>query len=444
MPPTKVAKSKSPTTPPQEDARWKLLQGNCLDVLPTLPAMSIDSVVTDPPYELNFMGSKNSWDRTGIAFNEEMWRYVLRALKPGGHLLAFSGTRTYHRMACAIEDAGFEIIDCIFWCYGSGFPKSHNVSKAIDKMYGYEREKVRMSPRAATSGTMANGQDTRPWIEKSREVGYHEVDGDTAISEEAQLFQGIGSALKPALEPICLAIRPLKGSIQQNVREFGTGGLNIDACRIGASGETQKLPSTEKCSTVSVGGYLNSRVGVQIPKGRWPANLIHDGSDEATAGFPKVGASKRTTVTRGGGTEDGPSFGSPSGEYGQDEPAGSAARYFYSAKASRTDRDEGLDDLPVQNTGSMQGNTDGSLTGGRIPQGRNTHTTVKPTSLMQWLVRLITPPGGTVLDPFTGSGSTGKACGFEGFKFLGIEMTEEYIEIARRRILFGYTNKPKK
>jgi len=376
-----------------------------------------------------------SWDST--LPDPEVWRAVLRVLKPGGYLLAFSGTRTYHRMVSAIEDAGFEVRDCLMWVYGSGFPKSHNVSKGIDKMYGHERDKKVFERKPG----MAKSWDTGG----GRGFSGTEAVVDTPISEEAEAWDGWGSALKPSLEPICLAMRPLDGNIQRNVREHGTGALNIEACRIGASGGTQKLPSTEKCSTVSVGGYLNSRVGA---KGRWPANLIHDGSDEATAGFPKVGASKRTTVVRGGGTEDGPSFGSPQGEYGQDEPAGSAARYFYCAKASARDRDEGLEDLAVQRTGGMQATLDGTMLTGsgndRTTVRANIHTTVKPTSLMQWLVRLITPPGGTVLDPFTGSGSTGKACGFEGFKFVGIEMTEEYIEIARRRILFGYTNKPKK
>lgn len=405
MPPTKVAKSKSPTTPPQEDARWKLLQGNCLDVLPTLPAMSIDSVVTDPPYELNFMGSKNSWDRTGIAFNEEMWRYVLRALKPGGHLLAFSGTRTYHRMACAIEDAGFEIRDQLAWTYGSGMPKSHDVSKGIDKMYGHQREqKVYQS---------------KPGMAKSWDTGSGKgFSGTTAvvndpISEEAETWNGWGSGLKPCWEPICLAMRPLDGNIQRNVREHGTGSLNIDGCRIGDSGgSTAERPSGVRQARHSVTGYQTSHKSLPINKGRWPGNICTDGSDEVLALFPKTG----------------------------DE---SAARFFYCAKASARDRDEGLEDLHAKDAGSLQFRANGDF-GDDIPQRKNVHTTVKPTSLMQWLVRLITPPGGTVLDPFTGSGSTGKACGFEGFRFVGIEMTEEYIEIALRRILFGYTNKPKK
>lgn len=369
-----------------------------------------------------FMGK--SWDST--LPDPEVWRAVLRVLKPGGYLLAFSGTRTYHRMVSAIEDAGFEVRDCLMWVYGSGFPKSHNVSKGIDKMYGHERRVVSQVTDRRGDGTVLG-------------VGHSPaMTDDTPISEEAEVWDGWGSALKPSLEPICLAMRPLDGNIQRNVREHGTGALNIEACRIGTDGGTRRLEQTP----VGPSGWrTGGEIGV-TGSGRWPANLCHDGSEEVLALFPKTGASPKSKPR----SPDGPaqatwSLGREGGtQVGYDEPAGlSAARFFYCAKASARDRDEGLEDLHAKDAGSLQFRANGDF-GDDIPQRKNVHTTVKPTSLMQWLVRLITPPGGTVLDPFTGSGSTGKACGLEGFRFTGIEMTEEYIEIARKRIAFGYAN----
>lgn len=380
-----------------------------------------------------FMGK--SWDST--LPDPEVWRAVLRVLKPGGYLLAFSGTRTYHRMVSAIEDAGFEVRDCLMWVYGSGFPKSHNVSKGIDKMYGHERRVVSQVTDRRGDGTVLG-------------VGHSgAMTDDTPISEEAEVWDGWGSALKPSLEPICLAMRPLDGNIQRNVREHGTGALNIEACRIGS--EVRVNPSRGTATARSAGCFrqgwgFKAGVSENVAKGRWPANLCHDGSEEVLALFPKTGASPKSKPRSPDGPAQAPSsLGREGGtQVGYDEPAGlSAARFFYCAKASARDRDEGLEDLHAKDAGSLQFRANGDF-GDDIPQRKNVHTTVKPTSLMQWLVRLITPPGGTVLDPFTGSGSTGKACGLEGFKFLGIEMTEEYIEIARRRILFGYTNKPKK
>ncbi len=419
---------------------FKILHGNCLDILPTLPAMSVDAVVCDPPYELGFMGK--SWDSTGIANDPEMWGYVLRALKPGGYLLAFSGTRTYHRMACAIEDGGFDIRDCIMWTYGSGFPKSHNISKGIDKADGWEREKKVFEQKPG----MAKSWDTG----SGKGFSGTEAVVDEPISDDAKMWDGFGSALKPSLEPICVAQRPLIGSIQQNVRAYGTGGLNIDACRIG----TEEMAVTRSngvniSQNRAMAAANTGRVDAGTKTGRWPANLCHDGSPEILELFPHQKGVYGAKVAPSGGPkgvyyhaaegEKRPSAGTHITKGTKDD--GSAARFFYCAKASRVDRDQGLDDMPLQNTGSMQGNVDGTLTGGLIPQGANIHPTVKPTSLMQWLVRLVTPPGGTVLDPFTGSGSTGKACGFEGFNFLGIEMDDQYLEIAKRRILFGYQNR---
>jgi len=376
-----------------------LLHGDCLDRLRELPDCSIDACVTDPPYGLSFMGKAWDYDVPGA----EVWREVLRVLKPGGHLLAFAGTRTQHRMAVQIEDAGFEIRDMIAWVYGSGFPKSLDVSKAIDKCNGDPNRLHKFTAWMRTTGLTARQLDEitgtnmgghyltaasqpaiptaalwkliRPhcgdvpaWvdelvqrIEAEREVlgqktagianpddhDRHTIGGSTSVvvditapaTPEAQQWAGWGTALKPALEPITVARKPLVGTVAANVLEHGTGAINVDGCRVGTS------------------------------SGRWPANLIHDGSDE-----PR-------------------------------ELLGDAARFFYCAKASKADRGEG-----------------------------NMHPTVKPTELMRYLCRLVTPPGGVVLDPFMGSGSTGKAAALEGFRFIGIERDPNYLAIAQQRI----------
>ena len=321
----------------------RVFLGDCRDVLKTLPDNSVDSVVTDPPYELGFMGK--SWDSSGIAYDVTVWAECLRVLKPGGHLLAFAGTRTQHRMAVNIEDAGFEIRDMIAWVYGSEFPKSENVGN------------------------------------------------------------GWGTALKPALEPITVARKPLVGTVAANVLRHGTGALNVDGCRVG---------------TDAGWSYPNGRGGsgwhgreslatnltdpIAATQGRWPANLIHDGSDEVVGLFPQSSGghwsykqAKDVGIYQHGlkDMEDA----------GTDKTTGSAARFFYCAKASKADRD-----------------------------ADNKHPTVKPTALMRYLCRLVTPPGGVVLDPFTGSGSTGKAAILEGFRFIGIEREAEYVEIAKARI----------
>ncbi len=344
--------------------------GDCLDVLKTLADNSVDSVVTDPPYGLSFMGKHWDYDVPG----SDVWAECLRVLKPGGHLLAFAGTRTQHRMAVNIEDAGFEIRDMIAWVYGSGFPKSLDVSKAIDKAAGAEREMVRVKPRAETSGTMAGSTDTRPWIEKSRELGYHEVAGKDPVTAAAAAWQGFGTALKPALEPVTVARKPLVGTVAANVLAHGCGALNIDASRIPTdpSVDDPRLGGAGTWSSDKMkyrGGYAGERFSSSA-LGRWPANLIHDGSDDVAREFP-----------------DG------------------NARFFYQAKTSKKDRGDG-----------------------------NSHPTVKPTDLMRYLCRLVTPPGGIVLDPFMGSGSTGKAAVLEGFRFIGIEREPAYMDIATARI----------
>ena len=392
----------------------RIIAGDCRDVLRTLPEASVDSVVTDPPYHLTqasrgghartnnpdmphgrhrigdkgFMGKQ--WDGGDVAFRAETWVEVLRVLKPGGHLVAFGGTRTYHRMVCAIEDAGFEIRDQLGWVYGSGFPKSRNL-----------------------------GGEWKGW----------------------------GTALKPAWEPIVLARKSLVGTVEANVHAHGTGALNIDGCRIPADDEayarnhsgdrghggTRSIDDTGATSMRPGGGNASAT-------GRWPANILHDGSEEVMAAFPQASGAVAPVTNR---NADGDATRNAYGKYrggratsDQRDGGGSAARFFYCAKADRADRNAGLDGMPErpllwssgeQNPGAFQ-----SSNTKRAAQ--NNHPTVKPTDLMRWLCRLITPPGGIVLDPFAGSGSTLKAAEMEGFSAIGVELEAEYIEIARRRI----------
>lgn len=371
---------------------------------------SIDAVVTDPPYGLSKQPDMNEvlrhwlngddYIHTGGGFmgktwdsfvpGPSIWKEVFRVLKPGGHLLAFFGTRTYDLGTLAIRLAGFEIRDQIDWVYGSGFPKSLDVSKAT---------------------------------------------GD-------EQWQGWGTALKPAHEPICVARKPLAGTVAENVLQFGTGGMNIDECRIELNGDFKSVANGRPSITGLSDNYDPSTANQPDTQGRFPANFIHDGSDEVVSLFPgKAGASAPVK-----GTED--SQASTGNVTGQRErvpgvfhaDSGSAARFFYCAKASKSDRDEGV--LLAKTTAAemtdREPDTDGLNSpragAGRTSGARNNHPTVKPTALMQWLVRLVTPPGGKVLDPFTGSGSTGKACAIEGFDFIGFEMDPHYCEIAKQRI----------
>ncbi len=382
-----------------------------------MPEASVDSIVTDPPYGLGFMGK--SWDspggvgdfpmrrttaantvNTGVSrqggrqrstvdfakrqarearqFQEwsEAWASAaLRVAKPGAHLLAFGGTRMFHRLACAIEDAGWEIRDTIMWVYGSGFPKSHN----------------------------------GPWG---------------------------GTALKPAWEPIIVARKSLDGTVEQNHAKHGTGALNIDGCRIALNGD-YKCGANGRPSQTGLGdNYKPERANLHSDEGRWPANLIHDGSEEVVGLFPQTESGKPAGIKAGGQKNAYGMFagGIPVTGFGD---AGSAARFFYCAKASRQDRNEGCEDLPdaVELIGAA-GHKTNPMTGKPVVDvpRKNNHPTVKPTALMRYLCRLVTPAGGLVLDPFTGSGSTGKAATLEGFRFVGIEREAEYVEIARRRI----------
>ncbi|WP_429942009.1 DNA-methyltransferase [Achromobacter xylosoxidans] len=360
--------------------RYALHPGDCIEAMRGMPESSVDAIVTDPPYELGFMGK--AWDSTGIAYNVEVWREALRVLKPGGHLLAFGGSRTYHRLAAAIDDAGFEIRDQIMWIYGSGFPKSHNLDGA---------------------------------------------------------WSGWGTALKPAHEPICVARKPLAGTVAANVLAYSTGALNIDGCRVEHQSEADREAATPQGRVTGKSGALagkvqhdNGRSEFARPDttlGRWPANVIHDGSEEVLQAFPDAPGQLAAVSTTAPSPKTSDVYGAMrrDGEASADSEnhgavgfkmrpgarrldTGSAARFFYCAKASKSDRG-----------------------------AENSHPTVKPTDLMRYLCRLVTPPGGLVLDPFMGSGSTGKAAILEGFRFVGCELSAEYIEIARARIQHAAT-----
>jgi DNA modification methylase len=416
---------------------YKILHGNNLDILPTLPDNSVDSIVTDPPYELGFMGKK--WDSSGIAYSVELWQQCLRVLKPGGHLLSFGGTRTWHRVAVGMEDAGFEIRDSMAWLYGSGFPKSLDVSKAIDKQAGAEREVLGRNPN---SREQAGKENT---LYESGTVG--KTAYETAPSTpEAQQWQGWGTALKPAFEPIVVARKPIEGTVANNVLKWGTGGLNIDGSRIGrAEGDNSSAgnrTATFGTQETNSGGD-GSGGWEQNSSGRWPANII---LDPYTAELldEQSGQSKstRSEMTSNPGSVYGSGKGLPShtGIYGHND-SGGASRFFYVAKASKRDRNEGLDELLETTAADMvdrepdsAGMNSPRAGAGRTSGAKNFHPTVKPTTLMEYLIKLVTPRGGVVLDPFTGSGSTGKAAILQGFDFIGIEMTEEYLPIIEGRL----------
>ena len=413
----------------------RVFQGDCREVLRGLPDNSVDSVVTDPPYELGFMGKK--WDGTGIAYDVTVWEECLRVLKPGGHILAFGGSRTFHRMAVAIEDAGFEIRDSIAWFYGSGFPKSLNISKAIDKKAGALRNE-------GQGFTVAGRTDRN--LPNPIFQGYIPP---APATPDAQQWEGWGTALKPAHEPIVVGRKPFaKGStVAANVLEWGVGGLNIDASRTGTSGGTKIADddikvSRESKSVNAYGDGLHGPFGKPIVGlGRWPANVI---LDEYSAGL--LDEQSGVSVSRAGVQ---PKFGRSGGIMGVKMPrhdagtpfghsdTGGASRFFYVAKANKRDRNEGLDGLDdrVGENGNKWTDQD-YRRGDDAPTTarKNFHPTVKPTALMRYLIKLVTPAGGTVLDPFTGSGSTGKAALLDGYKFVGAELTEEYLPIIEGRL----------
>ena len=387
----------------------ELWHGDCRDVLPLLAPVS--AVVTDPPYGLSFMGKRWDYDVPPT----DLWALVLDRLLQGGHLLAFAGTRTQHRMAVRIEDAGFEIRDMLAWVYGSGFPKSLDVGKAIDKAAGAER---RIIAEGAPVKRMIPGADqhaTGSWIKDNGRVFVPTT--TEPATEAARQWDGWGTALKPSFEPITLARKPLAGTVASNVMEHGSGALNIDGCRVGFSGPADEAESKGKNrhADFNSGPRDNAVFGADNrprgengnynPPGRWPANLIHDGSDEVLALFPLTTSVGHTPAARGRGGL------STSGHAGQDgiaerhHEAGSAARFFYCAKAAASERGDG-----------------------------NNHPTVKPLALMRWLLTLVATPGGLVLDPFLGSGSTGVAAADLGLRFVGIERDRRHFDTACERI----------
>ena len=459
-----------------ENNNYKLYQGSMLDMLEVIEQNSIDSIITDPPYELNFMNK--GWDNSGIAFQSDTWKKCYEVLKPGGYLLAFGGSRTFHRIACAIEDAGFEIRDTIMWLYGSGFPKSMDISKQIDKrpnrsyenlnlfgkklkeqreQKGYSKNDIDKIMGTNTAYAWWEGRnylgefkiqlpdkenyeklkeilelnDDMDFIfeEAEREIigqkeklesyqyknnNVYQTNGDKEkviiditipSTDLAKQWQGWGTALKPSFEPIIVARKPFKGSLVDNVIEYGVGGINIDECRVETN---DKLKEQKNGKNSLFGGLRNieNMSGNYIPNnnGRFPANTILT--------YDEI-------------------------------PSDERLRYFYCAKASKKDRDEGLEDFEYKKFYSTLNTKNGSgerLDGGNTPIRKNTHPTVKPTSLMQYLVRLVNSDEAIILDPFNGSGSTGKAVMYENkernknYKYIGIELTEEYLPIAKARI----------
>ncbi len=452
-----------------------ILLGDCIERMRELESNSVDAVVTDPPYGWSFMGK--AWDNFDIekrrqqqfnrpprkdgksrgqgdpalcagiydqstkgnrnfqAFTELYCKEVYRVLKPGGHMLVFCGPRTYHRMACGVEDAGFEIRDQLQWLFGSGFPKSHDISKAIDKAAGAEREVV--GERCSPDGVLYSARQPKEW----RQAGFGENYITAPATPEAKQWQGWGTALKPANEPIVLARKPLeKGlTVAQNVAKWGVGGLNIDESRIGTDDKIESVSNQNiRGHLIGSGGSSKERdtVYVQNVKGRWPANVLLDEVAaemlDEPSGIREGGHNPKRKV-------DAKSNFTGDHYYGDDfrDKPGGASRFFYVAKASKRERNAGLEGEIKEKQGARPNSADST---GKFPDhdhrptGGNNHPTVKPIKLMEYLIKLITPPGGIVLDPFMGSGSTGVAAKRLGFEFIGIEMNEEYVEIANKRI----------
>ena len=493
----------------------KLHNSDCITKMQEMinDGIQVDSVVTDPPYELGFMGK--SWDSTGIAFQPDTWKLAYQLLKPGGHLLAFSGSRTYHRMAVAIEDAGFEIRDQIMWLYGSGFPKSLNIGKSIDKKLGAKRKVIGKKYGKGGENLNKLSREGKGDSEDATGLGAYgvgakqtniEIDITEPATDEAKEWEGWGTALKPAHEPVVMARKPLsEKSIVDNVLKHGTGGINIDASRI--EGDVKhpdtnpdfrdqgkkskeaigidklsfgqvtgaKRKKTQRKPRSKEGVWTEDNSGMKAagsefadadPRGRFPANVMHDGSDAVQEIFPNT-KSVSVSRERKGGSEFGQNSGwnkhnnKDSGlmpAYGDE---GSASRYFYCAKTSKSERNLGLEDFELVDGRLTHGKGlsnvvrkcpehDESIPSGKsvygcgcefqfdnsnqVKQTKNNHPTVKPVELMKYLCRMVTPKGGIVLDPFMGSGSTGIAAKDEGFDFIGIEMEEEYFNIASSRI----------
>jgi DNA modification methylase len=402
----------------------KLINNDCLLAMKEMPDNSIDAIVTDPPYGLSFMGKKWDYDVP----SQEIWEECLRVLKPGGYLLSFAGTRTQHRMAVRIEDAGFEIRDMIAWVYGSGFPKSLNIGKAVDKIQGNERIKTGEIKHHAQKGVAV--------AEERGAIGGGAFGQakDEELTKGTSEWEGWGTSLKPALEPITVARKPLeKGlNIAQNCLKWGVGGINIDESRVGTEDTRQKTGGAiEGSGWGTKGGAI---AGSEL--GRFPANLIHDGSDEVVGLFPQTGKSSGGRIGNKGSALNMMGNNYEAGNPGFGD-SGSAARFFYCAKASKSERNRGLDEF--EPTRHADRNIDNGV-GGDNPRNRtntpkkNFHPTVKPIALMEYLVKLVSKEGHTVLDPFMGSGSTGIACKKLGREFIGIELDADYCKIAEARI----------
>lgn len=426
----------------------QLIGGDCLAIMPTLEPNSVDTIITDPPYGLKFMGK--AWDH-GVP-GAPFWAEALRVAKPGAMLLAFGGTRTWHRLAAAIEDGGWEMRDTLMWIYGQGFPKSHDISKAIDKAAGAERKAVRKR-------TDGRGKWNLKMQRDHGDTGIGHADGskqtymETApATEAAALWDGWGTALKPAWEPIILAMKPIDGTFASNAQTWGVAGLNVDGGRIGGidPANAKRLGRNYTTENTNFGGGQVQQIKAAIvggnPAGRWPANVLFD---EAAAAQLDAMSGERSSGGKAAGTYA--NSGKSGGIMGETvervqhnhfEPStGGASRFFYCAKASRAERNAGLDGMPEreqgQRYGTIQDARPNTLDGYEYPRKEiaNNHPTVKPLALMRYLCRLTaTPTGGIVLDPFMGSGSTGCAAVLEGRSFVGIELESDYLEIARRRI----------
>lgn len=433
--------------------RYDLRCGNSREVLKALPDNSVDSCICDPPYALDsivkrygspdakptkpgetgvyargargFMGQV--WDTGDTAFDPEFWAEVWRVLKPGGYLVAFSGTRTYHHLAMAIDMAGFMIEDQFAWMYGSGFPKSHKVAVYIER-------------------TLAHMV-----VEEDQQVWRYNNDNDMMRFEPpfrhpmANAWWGWGTALKPAWEPVCVAQKPLIGTLAENLLAWGVGAMNIDACRIGADGGTKRSHQAAYAKTEdgkedrSQNWARTGHSVVDLGMGRWPANVIHDGSDGVLMAFPQSDGMKGSVGPHQTGHLTVNAYNPFKGQRVQRDPrgdTGSAARFFYGSKATRRDRNEGCEGPEAKplNWSSGEKSPGTFQAEGTDRTSPNHHPTVKPTDVMAYLVRLFTPPGGLVLDPFMGSGSTGKAAMLEGMRFFGVDLSDEYVEIARRRV----------
>ncbi len=417
-----------------------VLNNNCLEALKEFPDNHFSSVVTDPPYGLSFMNKHWDYDVPGV----DVWTEVLRCLKPGGYLLSFGGTRTYHRMVVNIEDAGFEIRDQLQWIYGSGFPKSLNVSKAIDDYFGAEREVVGKKDHPTAKNNDRTG-DKSLFQNENHLNGSHDI--TTPSTPEAQQWDGWGTALKPANEPICVARKPLIGTVAENVLQHGTGGINIDGCRIGYKDEQDLNSATFGRGTNIIGGnyvgatHGDGRTNIPAnPQGRWPANVMLD--EEAAAMLDEQTGTLKSGIMKAGtirAIEDTHTFGFRNPDEVENDTygdSGGASRFFYCAKASRSERNKGLEDFELKqlNWSSGTKNPGSFQSEGTNRSVANNHPTVKPISVMRWLVKLITPLGGIVLDPFAGTCTTGIGCKLEGFDAVMIEREKEYADKGRARV----------